>query len=74
MRFWPVSGEKPKATTARHASSSLLLPGLTSLTICARLDLDPVQAAVNSATAAMMEAGDVKEAAEVVQLPNRGAA
>ncbi len=42
--------------------------------IYARLDLDPVRAAVNTATAAMMEAGRMKEAAEVVQLPKRGAA
>jgi len=42
--------------------------------IYARLDLDPVRASVNTATAAMMEAGGVKDAAEVVQLPKRGAA
>jgi len=42
--------------------------------IYARLDLDPVRASVNAATAAMMEAGGMKEAAEVVQLPKRGAA
>jgi integrase len=42
--------------------------------IYARLDLDPVRASVNTATAAMMEAGGMKEAAEVVQLPKRGAA
>ncbi|MBK7954240.1 MAG: tyrosine-type recombinase/integrase [Candidatus Accumulibacter sp.] len=40
----------------------------------ARLDLDPVRASVNTATAAMLEAGGMKDAAEVVQLPKRGAA
>ena len=40
--------------------------------IYARLDLDPVRAAVNTATAAMLEAGGMKAAAEVVQLPKRG--
>ena len=36
--------------------------------IYARLDLDPVRAAVNTATAAMMEAGGLKPVAEVRQL------
>jgi integrase len=40
--------------------------------IYARLDLHPVRASVNTATAAMMEAGGMKEVAEVVQLPKRG--
>ncbi len=40
--------------------------------IYARLDLDPVRASVNTATAAMMEAGGMKEVAEVMQLPKRG--
>jgi integrase len=40
--------------------------------IYARLDPDPVRAAVNTATAAMMEAGGMNEVAEVVQLPKRG--
>jgi integrase len=39
--------------------------------IYARLDLDPVRAAVNAATAAMMEAGGMKKPAEVVRLPKR---
>lgn len=34
--------------------------------IYARLDTDPVRAAVNTATAAMLEAGGVKEAAEIL--------
>ena len=42
--------------------------------IYARLDFDPVRASVNPATAAMLEAGGMKEAAEVVQLPTRGPA
>lgn len=42
--------------------------------IYARLDLDPVRASVNTATAAMMEAGGMKEAAEVVELWKRGSA
>jgi len=42
--------------------------------IYARLDLDPVRASVNTATAAMMEAGGMKEAAEVVTMPKRGTA
>ncbi len=42
--------------------------------IYARLDLDPVRASVNTATAAMLEAGGMKDAAEVVQLAKRGAA
>lgn len=37
--------------------------------IYARLDLDPVGASVNTATAVMMEAGGMKEAAEVVTMP-----
>jgi integrase len=36
--------------------------------IYARLDLDPVRQSVNTATAAMMEAGGMKERAEVIQL------
>lgn len=36
--------------------------------IYARLDLDPVRQSVNTATAAMMEAGGMKEKAEVIQL------
>ena len=36
--------------------------------IYARLDLDPVRQSVNTATAAMMEAGGMKEKAEVVQI------
>lgn len=42
--------------------------------IYARLDLDPVRAAVNTATAAMLEAGGLKPSAEVVQLPKQGKA
>jgi len=42
--------------------------------IYARLDLDPVRASVNTATAAMLDAGGMKDAAKVVQLPKRGAA
>jgi len=37
--------------------------------IYARLDLDPVRQSVNTATAAMMEAGGMKEKVEVVRLP-----
>jgi hypothetical protein len=36
--------------------------------IYARLDLDPVRAAVNTATTAMMAAGGVKEQAEIIPL------
>ncbi|NMQ28959.1 site-specific integrase [Candidatus Accumulibacter phosphatis] len=42
--------------------------------IYARLDLDPVRASVNTATAAMMEAGGMKDAAEVLPMPKRGKA
>jgi integrase len=42
--------------------------------IYARLDLDPVRAAVNTATAAMLEAGGMKAGADVVQLPKQGKA
>ncbi|HMW64489.1 MAG TPA: tyrosine-type recombinase/integrase [Accumulibacter sp.] len=42
--------------------------------IYARLDLDPVRASVNTATAAMLEAGGLKSSAEVVQLPKQGKA
>ena len=42
--------------------------------IYARLDLDPVRAAVNTATAAMLEAGGLKPSAEVMQLPKQGKA
>ena len=43
--------------------------------IYARLDLDPVRQAVNTATSAMLEAGGLKDVAQVVTLPNkRGAA
>ncbi|WP_348646134.1 tyrosine-type recombinase/integrase [Candidatus Accumulibacter phosphatis] len=41
--------------------------------IYARLDLDPVRASVNTATAAMLEAGGMKSAAEVRPLAKRGA-
>ena len=40
--------------------------------IYARLDLDPVRASVNTATAAMMEAAGLKPAAEVVALRKNG--
>jgi integrase len=40
--------------------------------IYARLDLDPVRASVNTATAAMLEAGGVKQSAEVVKIGARG--
>ena len=36
--------------------------------IYARLDLDPVRASVNSATAAMMQAGGMKQSAEIVPI------
>jgi integrase len=39
--------------------------------IYARLDLDPVRQAVNTATKAIYEAAGLKPAAEVVQLPTR---
>lgn len=42
-----------------------------STQIYARLDLDPVRQSINTATAAMMEAGGVKEKAEVVPLKKR---
>jgi integrase len=42
--------------------------------IYARLDLDPVRQSVNTATAAMMEAGAMKSSAKVVKLPRRGVA
>ncbi len=38
-----------------------------STMIYARLSLDPVRQSVNTATAAMMEAGGMKEKAEVIQ-------
>jgi len=39
--------------------------------IYARLDLDPVRASVNTATAAMMEAAGLKKPAEVKKLPRK---
>jgi len=42
--------------------------------IYARLDLDPVRAAVNTATSAMMEAAGLKKPAEVKKLPKRKSA
>ncbi|GAB3394313.1 tyrosine-type recombinase/integrase [Azotobacter armeniacus] len=39
--------------------------------IYARLDLDPVRQSVETATKAMLEAAGIKEAASVVELPNR---
>jgi integrase len=42
--------------------------------IYARLDLDPVRQSVNTATAAMLEAGGMKEVAEGVRLPKQGSA
>lgn len=42
--------------------------------IYARLDLDPVRAAVNTATAAMMEAAGLKKPAEVKKMPKRKSA
>lgn len=41
-------------------------------TIYARLDLDPVRQSVETATQAMLEAGGVKQPAEVVKLPAKG--
>lgn len=40
--------------------------------IYARLDLDPVRESVNAATSAMMEAGGLKKAADVLPLRRRG--
>jgi len=42
--------------------------------VYARLDLDPVRASVNMATAAMMEAAGLKQAAEVTQIKSKTAA
>lgn len=42
--------------------------------IYARLDLDPVRQSVNTATAAMLQAGGLKSSAEVVQLAKQGKA
>lgn len=42
--------------------------------IYARLDLDPVRASVNTATAAMMEAAGLKKPAEVKKLPRKKSA
>ena len=42
--------------------------------IYARLDLDPVRDSVNTATAAMLEAGGIKDAADVVTLPTKRSA
>ncbi len=42
--------------------------------IYARLHLDPVRAAVNTATAAMLEAGGLKSGADVVQIKKHGTA
>ena len=39
--------------------------------IYARLDLDPVRESVNTATAAMLEAGGIKDATDVVTLPTK---
>lgn len=39
--------------------------------IYARLELDPVRQSVNTATQAMLEAGGIKKAAEIVKLPTR---
>lgn len=41
--------------------------------IYARLDLDPVRASVNTATSAMLEAAGLKNTADVMELPKRGA-
>jgi integrase len=38
--------------------------------IYARLDLDPVRTSVNNATAAMLQAGGIKQAAELVAAKN----
>ncbi len=42
--------------------------------IYARLDLDPVRQSVNTATSAMLEAGAMKDAADVVTLPTKRSA
>lgn len=42
--------------------------------IYARLDLDPVRQSVNTATSAMLEAAGLKDRADVVALPKKGAA
>ncbi len=51
---------------------SLNHKSLQATAVYARLDLDPVRAAVNTATAAMLEAGGMKAGADVVTLPKRG--
>ncbi|HRF12243.1 MAG TPA: site-specific integrase [Candidatus Accumulibacter phosphatis] len=52
---------------------SLNHKSLQATAIYARLDLDPVRASVNTATSAMLEAAGLKNAADVVELPKRGA-
>ena len=47
---------------------SLNHKSLNATAIYARLDLDPVRESVNTATAAMMEAGKPKKTADVVSL------
>ena len=47
---------------------SLNHKSLAATAIYARLDLDPVRASVNSATAAMLEAAGIKKSAEVVAI------
>lgn len=42
--------------------------------IYARLDLDPVRQSVNTATSAMLEAAGLKDGADVLKLPTKGAA
>ena len=42
-----------------------------STAIYARLDLDPVRASVNLATAAMLQAAGVKKSAEVVKINSK---
>lgn len=45
-----------------------------STKVYARLDLDPVRDSVSSGTTAMLRAAGVKPLADVIQLPNKGAA
>jgi integrase len=51
---------------------SLNHKSIQATAIYARLDLDPVRASVNTATAAMMEAGGLKKSADVLPIKSTG--
>ena len=74
LRRTPGGWQARTGATLAIIGKSLNHKSQQATAIYARLDLDPVRQSVNTATAAMLEAGGMKEVAEVVRLAKRGAA